>query len=166
MKKQAIFSMRLNRDMKRALEDQAREEKCSVSSLVENILSDNLANRGIEWNRMEHRRYPRKEIEMPARFQIPGRKVTDEHDVHIKNISQTGAYAISSDIRSIQKLLKNKGLSVEAKLLINLPNWEEPLVLNCQVVRMALDRNIAGIGLEYTDIEDREQFLINLLAAV
>jgi hypothetical protein len=160
MKKQAIFSMRLNRDMKRVLEVLARSEKRSLSSMVENILADYLIEKGIEWEQDERRSYPRKVIEMPARFTVRGSKGSEDHEVFLRDISQAGAYAVYKEIDGIGKILK-KGVSVKAKLSIRVPNNKEPLTLNCEVVRISMDRNTTGIGLEYRKVRPEQQNLIN-----
>lgn len=152
--------MRLNRDMKRVLEVLARSEKRSLSSMVENILADYLIEKGIEWEQEERRSYPRKVIEMPARFTVRGSKGAEDHEVFLRDISQVGAYAIYKEIDGIGKILK-KGVSVRAKLSIQVPNSKDPLILNCEVVRISMDRNTTGIGLEYRKVRPEQQSLIN-----
>jgi hypothetical protein len=160
MKKQAIFSMRLNRDMKRVLEVLARSEKRSLSSMVVNILADHLIEKGIEWEQEERRSFPRKVIKMPARFTFRGSKGPEEHEVSLKDISQTGAYAVYKDIKDISKILK-KGVSLRAKLSVQIPKSKDPITLNCEVVRISMDRNITGIGLEYRKVRPEQKSLIN-----
>jgi hypothetical protein len=128
MKKQVMFSMRLNRDMKLVLEDLAKTEKRSLSSLVENILDEYLKENQIEWEHQEN---------------------------------QTGVFTIFNDVDGIENILKRKGISIEARLIINIPNFKEPIFLNCEAVRISLNRQHAGIGLEYNTVRAWEQSLIN-----
>lgn len=167
MKKQAIFSMRLNRDMKRVLEGLARSEKRSLSSLVENVLGDYLSEKGIEWEHEERRSYPRKVIEMPARFHIRSRQSSQDHEIFIKDISEAGAFAVYQEIDSIDKILK-KGIPVKANISIQVSKKGEPLTLNCEIVRVSMDRHITGIGLEYRKIRPEQRSLISdaILTAV
>lgn len=167
MKKQAIFSMRLNRNMKRVLEGLARSEKRSLSSLVENILADYLTEKGIEWEHKERRSYPRKVIEMPARFHIRSRQASQDYEVSIKDMSEAGAYAVYEEIENIDKVLK-KGVPVKANLSIQISKRGEPLTLNCDVVRISMDRQTMGLGLEYKKIRPEQRSIINdtLLSAV
>ncbi len=160
MKKQSIFSMRLNRDMKRVLEVLASSEKRSLSSIVENILADHLIEKGIEWEQEERRAFPRKVINMAARFSGRGSKGSEEHEVFLKDISQTGAYAFCEDTDGINKVLK-KGVSVRAKLSVQIPESKDPIILNCEVVRILMDWDITGIGLEYRKIRPEQQTFIN-----
>lgn len=152
--------MRLNRNMKRVLEGLARNDKRSLSSLVENILANYLTEKGIEWEHKERRNYPRKVIEMPARFSIRGRQASEEFEVFLKDISETGAYAIYRDLESIRKFLK-KGISLKAKLIFQVPNSRKPLTLNCEVVRISMDRQAVGLGMEYLKIRPEQRSIIN-----
>jgi hypothetical protein len=156
--------------MKRVMEDLAKTERRSLSSLVVNILYDYLAKNQIEWERPERRGHERKVINMPAQFRVLGKQIPEVHDVFIKDISQAGAYTISTDIVDIENILKNDGISAKARLIINSPNFEEPIDLNCKVVRISIDRSLdrnlvgiglVGIGLEYRKIGAREQSVIN-----
>ncbi len=153
--------MRLNRDMKEVLEDIAREERRSLSSLVENILGDYLTERHIEWERQERRGNSRKVVDIPARFQVLGHQVIEAHDVYLKDISRAGAYAISTDVAGIENILKNEGVHVNGKIIIHIPRRTEALVLECQVTRIAMNRYLAGIGLEYKEIRAQEQSIID-----
>ncbi len=159
--------MRLNRNMKRVLEGLARSEKRSLSSLVENILADYLTEKGIEWEHEERRSYPRKVIEMPARFHIRSRQPSQDYEVFIKDISEAGAYAVYRDTGSIDKILK-KGVSLKANLIFQAPNINKPVTLSCEVVRISMDRHTIGIGMEYKKIQPDQRSMINeaLLAAV
>ncbi len=159
--------MRLNRNMKRVLEGLARSEKRSLSSLVENILADYLTEKGIEWEHKERRSYPRKVIEMPGRFQIRSRQAAQDYEVSIKDISETGAFAVYQEIDSIDKVLK-KGIPVKANISLQVSKKGEPLTLNCEVVRVSMDRHNTGIGLEYRKIRPEQRSIINdaLLSAV
>jgi hypothetical protein len=161
MKKQVMFSMRLNRDMKLVLEDLAKTEKHSLSSLVENILDEYLKENQIEWEHQEKRGRKRKVINMPARFQVRGNYIPEVQNVLIQDISQTGVFTIFNDVDGIENILKRKGISIEARLIINIPNFKEPIFRNCEGVRISLNRQHAGIGLEYNTVRAWEQSLIN-----
>jgi hypothetical protein len=104
--------------MKRVLEDLAKAERRSLSSLVENILYEYLTENQIEWERPERRGHERKVINMPARFRVRGKQIPEEHDVFVKDISQIGAYTLSTDVSGIENILKRKGISAKAKLII------------------------------------------------
>jgi hypothetical protein len=156
-----MFSMRLNRDMKAVLEDIAREERRSLSSLVENILADYLTERNIEWEHRERRGDSRKVVDIPARFQVTGHQITEAHDVYLKDLSREGAYIISTDVAGIENILKNEGVHVKGKIIIHIPRKTEPLVLDCQVTRISMNRTLAGIGLEYKDIRTHERSIID-----
>lgn len=156
--------------MKRVMEDLARKKKRSLSSLVVNILYDYLAENQIEWERPERRGYERMVINTPAQFRVKVNQIPEVHDVFIKDISQVGAYTISTDIVDIKNILKKKGISSKARLIINSPNFEEPIDLNCEVVRISIDRSLdrnligmglVGIGLDYSNIGARELSVIN-----
>lgn len=146
--------------MKRVLEVVARSEKRSLSSMVENILADYLIEKGIEWEQEERRSHPRKVIEMPARFTVKGSKGSEEHEVFLRDISQAGAYAVYKEIDGINKIMK-KGVSIKAKLIMRVPNSKDSLTLNCEVVRITMDRKFTGIGLEYKKVRAEQQTLIN-----
>lgn len=153
--------MRLNRDMKRALENLAQLEKRSLSSLVANILRDYLKEKGIDWEHRERRTSPRKVIEMPARFRIPGPVSPLEQEVFLRDISQTGAYAISEDITGMEKILKMGKVPKRAQLIVQISGLEDPLILKCDIVRISIDRNKIGIGLEYRELPDQKRSIID-----
>jgi hypothetical protein len=70
----------------RVLEDLAKTEKRSLSSLVENILDDYLTKNQIEWERQERRGKNRKVINMPAQFQIRCNYIPEVQNVLIQDI--------------------------------------------------------------------------------
>jgi predicted DNA-binding protein len=94
MKRDHTYSMRMSKRMREALQDVAREKRCSVAALIEEIISGYLAREepsdGLSFAG-ERRGDPRRKITLPCRANsLRGSKVKEFPSV-ILNISETGA---------------------------------------------------------------------------
>jgi hypothetical protein len=89
MSKNAIICFRVRPEMRSALEKLAKEERRSLSSLIENILQDHVsARRGTA--QTERRRYPRKESALPAVVMGPEEESCNSLDCTVVDLSHGG----------------------------------------------------------------------------
>ena len=152
-KKTAMCSLRVEPHLKEAIQVIAKQRALSLSCLIEQVLRDYLeshkSNLPYEPIHQNRRRYPRKEVLIPARWRLQKGKETVEHDVLIKNISAGGAYTEYLNGKIYRLFEKDQVPSLE--LTVRLPGLDKPVVMECESVRFHLTRDCLGVGLRYTE---------------
>jgi hypothetical protein len=72
MKKDITICFRTSDDLRKPLEKIARENRRSLSAIIENALHDYLKHKGTVTSGKEKRRHPRKEVSLPAFVSLKG----------------------------------------------------------------------------------------------
>jgi hypothetical protein len=149
MKKDVVYSMRISRTVREALKRAAKEDRRSVASLLDKIITDYLKTRGFlkgaEFND-ERRRFPRKKIPLPAKsfFKTGPQEVFPGviHDVSLGGVMV--GYAKGSEIR-----FNSKGKLPDFELCFELPRTEAPLCFECDARHMRDVGNEIQVGVAF-----------------
>lgn len=149
MKKDVIFSMRMQGKIRKALNEAAKKDHRSVASLLDKILMDYLTAKGFlkepEFEK-ERRRFPRKKINTPAK--LTGLE-NEPYPCAVHNISMGGvlvAYRKGTEITFISMGgLPHFGLYLEH------PQIDEKLYFDCEACRMHDVGNEIQVGARFSN---------------
>ena len=159
-KRTSMISLRIEPLHKQELESLAREKRCSLSSLIQQVLKDFLEMPGTDPQRTpkrDKRRHPRKDVLLPARLRVRKEKEPVEHDVLIRNISAGGAY--TEFVNGQLFGLFQKYHSDLLELAVRLPGSREPVVFECEPKRFHITEECLGVGLHYTKMTAEKSLL-------
>ena len=136
MKKETIYSLRMNKSIKESLKKAAKKENRSVASLLDKIIKEYLEGKGflnIMSDVSEQRWFTRKEIYTPAKITLEADSESKCIAVVILDISFGGvliAYPKSNDIDiSLEDL-------PQFELRFDLSDKEQLLCFQCEANRM------------------------------
>ena len=161
-RKTSMISFRIESQLKDKLLNIALRENRSLSSLIVGLLRSSLDSQGGNARpggsmQEEKRRQPRKQILLPARWQIRQEENLMEHDVLLRNISVGGAYTEYMNGHNFQ-LLMSLQVSPLA-LAVRMPESKVPVVMDCEVSRIHITDICIGVGLHF--IADADDLLID-----
>ncbi len=136
MKKDVVYSMRMNSRVREALRKAATRERRTVASLLDKIVTDYLAKEGFlagpEFG-AERRRFPRKKITLPAKTHLET-KTEETFPGVVLDISMGGVlvtYPKGSEIR-----FSSMGQLPNFELCFTLPSEKEELCFDCEARHM------------------------------
>jgi predicted DNA-binding protein len=143
LEKDTVYSMRLSRQFREALNRAAQKECRTVASLVNKVISDYLEKEGYllkpEFEE-ERRRFPREKINLPITTFLEGELKDEAFPGVVLDVSMGGVlltYAKGTDIR-----FTSKGGLPYFKVCLYLPKAEKQLSLDC------VARHMRDIGSE------------------
>jgi len=160
MKKDVIFSMRMNRDVRDILKKIAYKKRRTMSSLLDKIIVEYLEKEGFideHGTKVERRRHPRKKITLPARMALNGGSKAENFPSVILDLSKGGA---------LLTYPKNSGLSIDLteglpqfSLSFELPMSRETVSFKCQARHMMdVGGEIhVGAAFKQQDLKDAER---------
>ena len=143
LEKNTVYSMRLSRKFRDALNRAAQKECRTVASLVNKIISDYLEKEGYLLNSgfdEERRRFPREKINLPVTTFLQGELKGEAFPGVVLDVSMGGVlltYAKGTEIR-----FTSKGGLPYFKVCLYLPKAEKQLSLDC------VARHMRDIGSE------------------
>jgi len=136
MKKQVIYSLRMNTAIRSALKKAAQEESRSVASLLDKLIKDYLAKKGL-LNQLDaikdQRWFTRKEIYKPAHILYGSDSETNKYGIVVLNISLGGVligFPKQKNIFYSSDNFPRFGFCME------LSDKEESICFNCETTRM------------------------------
>ena len=151
MKKPITICFRTSEELRNALETVAREDRRSLSSMIELVLTDYLKrNRDFsDRDQVERRRYPRKQVNVAAYVRISGGDIT-QHGGVILDVS-LGGIAIAVPNECALKISKGEKSPFEASFVF--PSEREPVRLVCKPERVVPSNGNAYVGASFVDAD-------------
>ena len=155
MKKDVIYSMRMNKRVREALRKAADRECRTVASLLDKIIIDYLTKEGFSLRENfteERRKYPRKEITLSALTHLKNGTRLDPLPGVILDISMGGVlvtYPKGSEFK-----ITSVGQLPNFELSLQLPNLSETIRLDCDARRITDDGNQIQIGATFRDLSE------------
>ena len=127
MKKDLTICFRTTEDFRKSLEKIARQERRTLSGLIQNVLSDYMSRKETSFSDEERRRYPRKNVTLPA-F-ISGADVREAQSGAILDLSLGGMRM------SVPKESRIETWHTPLNVLFALPGEKTPVALSCTPTR-------------------------------
>lgn len=158
MKKDVIYSMRMNRQVRDALKKVARKKHRTVASLLDKIISDYLEKEGyidLHGIREERRRHARKKITLPGKLYLQTDTQLQDFPSVILDLSAGGVLLTypkgSSGVRvnSIEEL-------PAFQLSFELPNTRESLSFNCSARHISVNGEEIKVGATFQNPDQRQ----------
>ena len=151
MKKKPItICFRTSEELRGALETAARKDRRSLSSVIESILTDYLKrNRGFS-NRVERRRYPRKQVTIPAYVEVSDTGIT-RHGAVILDLS-LGGMRVSVPKECVSKIYE-RGEKSHFKMSFTLPSENKPVRVVCKPERVVPSNGNVYVGARFVDAD-------------
>ena len=153
MKKDAIISLRLNSQLRDRMKEVARNERRSLSSLLEKIIVDFLERKnGINKYEQDKRKYERKQFQVPAVVQSSGYTQNRNFKTGtIKDISLGGMLLVVPGGEHIENFKEGKISYFE--VLFRLPEEARPVSFECKVSRVNPKNGTLEIGAEFSNVD-------------
>ncbi len=152
MKKDKSICFRVSGEVHDGLVKVSREERRSLSSTIEIILSDYLHKRkssAVEL-RKEKRQYRREALSVPA--VIIQADTEQECIVDITELSMGGLKI--SLAKEMEDRLRMEGQDAKFDVVFNLPSSSKPIRLACQPKRVENNENSVHIGAAFVDTDN------------
>jgi len=164
MKKEITICFRTNEDLRSALEVVAREDRRSLSSAIELILTDYLkknrdfAGRG----QQERRRYPRKAVAIPAYVKTCDTDTT-QHGAVVLDLS-LGGMCVSVPRECVSKIYEG-GEKSQFETSFVLPERNKAVKLVCKAERVVPSNGNVYVGAsfvdaDFTNYQSLQQYLV------
>jgi hypothetical protein len=153
MKKEITICFRTNEELRSALEVVAREDRRSLSSAIELILTDYLKkNREFpDRGQQEKRRYPRKQVALPAYIKKCESETMQQHGAVILDMSLGGLYM--SVPKECVSAIYEGGDSSEFETTFVLPEGQKSVRVVCKAERVVPSNGTAFIGASFVDAD-------------
>ena len=152
MKKDKSICFRVSGEVHDGLIRISREERRSLSSTIEIILSDYLHKRksSVVESRQEKRQYPRESLSVPA--VIIQADTEQECIVDITELSMGGLKI--SLAKEMEDRLRMAGQNAKFEVVFNLPSSNKPIRLACEPKRIVNNENSVHIGAAFIDTDN------------
>jgi hypothetical protein len=152
MKKEITICFRTNEELRGALEVVAREDRRSLSSAIELILTDYLKKNRDFPDREQHerRRYQRKHVTIPAYVKTCEAN-TSQHGAVILDMS-LGGVCLSVPKECISQIYDDAENS-QFETAFVLPETNKPVKLVCKAERVVPSNGNVYIGASFVDAE-------------
>ena len=154
MKKDAVYTMRMNSRVREALRKAATKERRTVASLLDKIVTDYLAKEGLLTGPelgTERRRFPRKKITLPARTFLRTELQDEAFPGVVLEISMGGllvTYPKGSEIR-----FTSTGELPRFEIRFEIPREDEELRFDCETRHMRDTGDEIQVGATFKDPE-------------
>ena len=150
MRKDSLICFRLSKNLHESLIMVAQEERRSLSSAIEIILTNHLKERkALKGIKKEKRQYPRKAVSVPTfinHISSGGEKILAGSitDISLKGVRISIPQDISGE--SFTELDKCK-----FEIIFTLPNGNRPIHLTCESCRVVDSKELIQIGASFVD---------------
>jgi hypothetical protein len=157
MKKDAVYSMRMNSRVRQALTRAAHRERRTVASLMDKIITDYLAREGFLTEAdfgAERRRFNRKKVTVPAQTVLKSGDNEQSVPGVLLDISMGGAlltYPKGSDVR-----FSSTGKLPQFELCLEGQGSDQQLCLDCESRYMRDTGNEIQIGASFVNLNEEE----------
>jgi len=152
MRKDSLICFRLSKNLRESLAKVAQEERRSLSSTIEIILTNYLKEKKVfKGVKKEKRQYPRKTISVPAFIsqQILGE--TKLHAGSITDISLNGVrVSLPRDIPCEMSVDQDKS---KFEIIFTLPHEKRPIHLMCEPRRIVDSKEVIQVGASFVDAD-------------
>jgi hypothetical protein len=152
MKKEITICFRTNEELRSALETVARDDRRSLSSAIELILTDYLKkNREFpDRDQQERRRYPRKHLAIPAYVRTCDSDTT-QHGAVILDLS-LGGMCVSVPKECVSKIYEG-GEKSQFETSFVLPSGNKPVKVVCKPERVVPSNGNVYVGASFVDAD-------------
>ncbi len=154
MKKDIVYTIRMNSEVREALKKAAQKDRRSVASLLDKIIIDHLEKEGFQIGSgcpEERRKHERLKITLPGMASLGGNSHTGSFPGVILDLSLSGVlvtYPKGSEIK-----VASLGELPSFQLSFQLPKAEEPLSFLCEARRMSDLGNEIHVGATFKEAE-------------
>lgn len=152
MSKSIMICFRTSEELRDAIEVIAKEEKRSVSSMIEKILYKHLEERkDYKPVQQENRRYPRKMLTAPALIRELGSEKTTPQVGIVVDISLDGLQISIPD--NYQYEIQEDRETSRISIVFALPDCRRPITMQCVPKRMYPSGSETRIGVSLVDTD-------------
>jgi hypothetical protein len=150
MKKDSLICFRVSKNLHEALVKIAQEEKRSVSSIIDIVLTSYIKERKLfKGNKNERRQYPRRGILAPALIKQQGSGETKLETGSITDISLSGIRI--SIPRDAKCEISSDPQTSNFEIIFTLPNERRPIYLTCEPRRVYDSEESTHVGASFID---------------
>ena len=148
--KDTTISFRVSKDLSTSLAKVAREEKRSVSSLIETVLTGYLRERkALQGAEVERRHYPRKALLIPAVV-----NQEEQGQMAVGAIADISLSGVGIDIARDEKYQIPVGPEgVRFELIFNLPSENRLIHMSCESKRVVETNDGTRVGASFSDAD-------------
>jgi hypothetical protein len=145
VKKEITICFRTSNDLRKPLEDVAREERRSLSALIQNVLHDYVNQKKNLPSGKERRRHPRKEVSLPAFASLEGSE--GAQPIVIQDISLGGLRL------SLAEAEKSFNQKTPMSIFFALPEQKSPVTIRCEPSRIRDAKGEVEVGATFADCD-------------
>ena len=152
MKKPITICFRTSEELRGALETAAGEDRRSLSSMIELVLTEHLKRKRdfSDRDQVERRRYPRKQVTIPAYVEVCEAGVT-QHGAVILDLS-LGGMRVSVSKECVSKIYERRE-KPHFEMSFTLPSENKPVRLVCKPERVVPSNGNAYVGASFVDAD-------------
>jgi hypothetical protein len=152
VKKSITICFRTSEELRDALETVAREDRRSLSSMIELILTDHVKRSRdfSDRDQTEKRRYPRKQVTIPAYVEVANADVT-QYGAVILDLS-LGGMRVSIPKECLSKIYE-RGKKSLFETSFTLPSEKKPVRVVCEPERMVPSSGNVYVGASFVDAD-------------
>ena len=150
MRKDSLICFRLSKNLHESLINVAQEERRSLSSAIEIVLTNYLKERKVlKGIKKENRQYPRKAVSVPTFINQASSGETKLHTGSITDISLNGVrISIPQDVPCEIFAEPDK---CKFEIIFTLPNGNRPIHLTCESRRVLDSKEHIQVGASFVD---------------
>ncbi len=152
MKKDVIYSMRMNIKVREALKEAAKQDRRSVASLLDKIIIDYLSTEGFLTEAElddERRRFPRKKVNMPAKTFVKKGPERESFPGAVLDLSMGGALVAYS--KGSEMTFTSMGGLPQFELCLEDKQAGDEIHFNCETRRMHDTGKEIQVGAAFSD---------------
>lgn len=153
MNKNSMICFRTSDRLREALKEIAKDQRRSLSALVENIVSDYVTDRseGLEEQEQDRRKYFRKKTSIPVILHRPDMDEKPVHTGTIQDISLGGVRILLPKDRESSWIKDTQ--AIELHLVFVLPEGRLPMNFKCRPSRISGKVDSVQLGAAFSDAE-------------
>ncbi|MEN6321226.1 MAG: PilZ domain-containing protein [Syntrophaceae bacterium] len=152
MRKDSLICFRLSKNLHESLITVAQEDRRSLSSAIEIILTNYLKERkALKSIKKEKRRYPRKAVSVPTFINHISSGEKKLHAGSITDISLNGVrISIPQDVSCE---IFNEPDKCRFEIIFTLPNGNRPIQIICESCRVVDSKELIQVGASFIDAD-------------
>ena len=158
MKKDTVYSLRMNSNVREALK-KAAEVKCrTMASLLDKIITDYLKGEGFLSKMQlgeERRRFKRKVIPLPSRTVLKTNGKTDSIPSVVKDISMGGVKVVFP--REVEKKITTSSMLPHFDLAVDFSKDNRQLIFECDMRHVNKTDSEIQIGAAFENMDNKKK---------